>query len=114
MRPGAILLSACILGCLLPDRGRAIIIDTEQGSQESGNLVSQDDQKGAVRRRPGASEKVEEFERGEIKTIHQVDLKRLAELRKENPKAYREYAEELTEKRADPEARELALRLLVI
>jgi hypothetical protein len=46
--------------------------------------------------------------------IRTVDAKRLAELSPEKPSAYRDYAEELAEKKADPDARAAALRLYVI
>lgn len=43
-----------------------------------------------------------------------VSATRLAGLRPENPKGYQLYAEELAEKRIDPEARETAIRLYLI
>jgi hypothetical protein len=46
--------------------------------------------------------------------IRTVDAERLAGLSPENPAAYRDYAEELSEKKADPDARAAALRLYVI
>lgn len=46
--------------------------------------------------------------------IRTVDAERLAGLSPENPSAYRDYAEELAEKKADPDARAAALRLYVI
>lgn len=53
--------------------------------------------------------------RGEIELLLQpVNPSRLAQLTPDNPKAYREYAEELVTKTSDPEAVETAKRLFVI
>ncbi len=46
--------------------------------------------------------------------IYSVSPERLAALRPEQPHDYREYAEELAEKRLDPEARAMAIRLYQI
>ena len=46
--------------------------------------------------------------------VRTVDAERLAGLSPENPSAYRDYAEELAEKKADPDARAAALRLYLI
>lgn len=46
--------------------------------------------------------------------IETVSPKRLAELSPANPNGYRNYAEELAQKKIDPEARETALRLFLI
>ncbi len=46
--------------------------------------------------------------------LQPVSPSRLAQLSPENPKAYREYAEELVEKASDPEAVETAARLFMI
>jgi hypothetical protein len=46
--------------------------------------------------------------------IHTVDPARLASLDPDRPQDYREYADELAEKKLDPEARDAALRLYVI
>lgn len=55
------------------------------------------------------------FEKRQIEEfIRTVDAARLAELSPEKPAAYRDYAEELAEKKADPDARAAALRLYVI
>jgi hypothetical protein len=53
--------------------------------------------------------------RAEIDLIHYpVSRERLESLHPDRPKEYRDYAEELAEKRIDPEARETSLRLYVI
>lgn len=46
--------------------------------------------------------------------IETVDTDRLARLDPKHPEGYRDYAEELAEKRQDPEARETAMRLYLI
>jgi hypothetical protein len=46
--------------------------------------------------------------------IDAVDRDRLGQLRPEDPEAYRDYAEELSEKREDPDAHVTALRLYLI
>jgi len=53
--------------------------------------------------------------KSDIDLVHRpVDLKRLAELSPDQPKAYRDYADDLASKRIDPEAREMGLRLYAI
>ena len=65
--------------------------------------------------RPGAEPQRRRILRSAIDVLLQpVNPQRLAQLSPDNPAAYREYAEELVEKRADPEAVETALRLFVI
>ena len=46
--------------------------------------------------------------------IHTIDQARLSALDPDKPQDYREYADELAEKKLDPEARDTALRLYVI
>ncbi|TWT39656.1 hypothetical protein [Blastopirellula retiformator] len=46
--------------------------------------------------------------------LETVSPTRLAELRPDDPNGYRNYAEELAQKKVDPEARETALRLFLI
>jgi hypothetical protein len=43
-----------------------------------------------------------------------VGIDRLTELRPDQPKSYRDYADELSEKRDDPEARRVAIRLYLL
>ncbi|MEQ8784909.1 MAG: hypothetical protein RIC55_01360 [Pirellulaceae bacterium] len=49
-----------------------------------------------------------------VSLIETVDRERLAGLSHETPKQYRDYGEELSEKRQDPEARQTAIRLFLI
>ena len=46
--------------------------------------------------------------------LRPVDERRLAALHPDRPREYRDYAEELSEKRVDPEARETSLRLYLM
>jgi hypothetical protein len=79
-------------------------------------LVSQDAEKVVVReiRVDGASVE-REFLRSEIEDIIvTVSAERLTALDRGQPNAYRNFAEELVEKREDPDARETAIRLYLI
>jgi hypothetical protein len=60
--------------------------------------------------------KDEEYARDKIKILHELDVKRLAALSKDNPRAYCEYADELTrpDLKADLEAKDTARRLYLI
>ncbi len=54
------------------------------------------------------------FSKSDVDFILTVDRMRLGELNPAEPKDYRDYAEELSEKRQDPEARATAIRLYLI
>ncbi|MDP6443881.1 MAG: hypothetical protein QGG36_05565 [Pirellulaceae bacterium] len=55
------------------------------------------------------------FDRQQIDIfLNPVDKDRLATLRSDKPQAYQTFAEELAEKKADPDARELGIRLYLI
>jgi hypothetical protein len=93
----------------------SILIETGPKQRVGGYLLSEDAKQLKVRiKTPDGKDKVELFERAKIKIIHKVDLERLEKLSKDQPKAYRKYADELAEQEADPEAKELALRLFLI
>jgi hypothetical protein len=81
-----------------------------------GFLLSQDPQRvvvGIPRAAGGQQEKV--IPRSDIASmIETVDRERLASLSHEKPAEYRDYGEELSEKRQDPEARQTAIRLFLI
>jgi hypothetical protein len=92
----------------------AILIETA-GVRVGGYLVRSDDKKLTIRIDTKAGqETVKEYVRANIKIIHQVDVKRLEGLSKENPKGYYDYAEELARQEADPEAKYMARRLYLI
>jgi hypothetical protein len=81
-----------------------------------GHLVRQDEHSVVIREElAGGQSRETVIPRGEIdELIITVDLQRLAGLDPSQLAAYREYAEELAEKRRDPEARDAARRLSAI
>ena len=81
-----------------------------------GHLVRQDEQSVVIREElPGGQSRETIIPRGDIdELVITVDPQRLSALDPSQPAAYREYAEELAEKRRDPEARDAARRLYVI
>ncbi len=82
----------------------------------TGYLESSDDK--TIRLRIPASEGEDVhrvIDRSEIELLLQpVNPTRLEQLSPDNPKAYREYAEELVEKKSDPDAVDTAMRLFLI
>ncbi|PQO36680.1 hypothetical protein [Blastopirellula marina] len=82
----------------------------------AGYLESSDNQTIRLRIPASAGEDVHQtIDRSEIELLLQpVTADRLEQLSPDNPKAYREYAEELVEKKSDPDARETATRLFLI
>jgi hypothetical protein len=91
-----------------------ILIETKAG-KVGGFLVSDD---GTNLRigipTPDGQEKISDYPRADVKVLHQLDVKRLEGLSRANPKAYRDYADELARVEGDPEARYVALRLYLI
>jgi len=94
----------------------AVVIPKESGEPVFGYLVRNDANRVVLREQlPGGGTRDREFARSEIdELIETVDAARLQELRPEEPRGYLEYAEDLAEKRRDPEARDTALRLYLI
>lgn len=94
----------------------SILIETGPVKRRVGGYLVSDDGKKLVLRVPGdaGTSKVETFDRSKVKIIHQVDRRRLEALRRDDPSAYREYAEELAKQKADPEAVDLAMRLFLV
>jgi hypothetical protein len=90
----------------------------EKGNDQPirGFLVDQNEFSVTIREvLPGGATKERVLVRSNIEEIFlAVDYDRLASLRPENPQAYREYAEDLREKREDPDARATAIRLYLI
>lgn len=82
----------------------------------TGYLESSDNQTIRLRIPVSAGEDIHQtIDRSEIELLLQpVTASRLEQLSPDNPKAYREYAEELVEKKSDPDARETAMRLFLI
>ncbi len=115
MRSGGFVLGLTVFVLLAPTPARAILIETGKGVRVGGYFVRDDGKKLAIRvRTPDGKEKVNEYDRAKIKVIHQVDRARLQKLTQDDPKGYRDYAEELAGHKADPEARDVAMRLFLI
>lgn len=81
-----------------------------------GHLVREDERTVVIREElPGGGQRETHIPRADIEElIVTVDPQRLAALDPAQPRAYREYAEELAEKHRDPEARDAARRLYAI
>ena len=96
---------------------QAIVVYKKGSSQPlMGHLVRQDDRMVTMREElPDGKSRVTAIPRGEIdELIETVSAQRLAALDPAESREYRDYAEELAEKKADPEARDLAIRLYLI
>ncbi len=106
---------ACALAFAAPAQGAMVL---KRGSTQPilGHVVRQDEQSVVIREElPGGQSRETVIPRGEIEElIVTVDPQRLAALEPSQPAAYREYAEELAEKRRDPEAYGAARRLYAI
>ncbi len=114
MRRRYIVLSLVVSILGLPSAAPAILIESG-GVRIGGYFVRDDGKKLAIRvRTADGKEKVSEYDSGRVKILHQVDRKRLEKLSQDNPKAFRDYAEELAGKKEDPEARDVAMRLYLI
>lgn len=98
---------------LTPAPARAILIETGS-TQVGGYLISDDGKTLKLRVGPEGSEKNVDFEKAKIKIIHQFDRARLEKLNKDEPKGYADLAESLAAFKADPEARDVAMRLYLI
>ncbi len=88
-----------------------------KGSDEPvmGFLLREDERSVTVRQvLPDGSLRDTTFLRSEADIHFTVQKERLEKLASDNARAYRNYAEELAEKRRDPEARETAIRLFLI
>jgi hypothetical protein len=113
--PLALLLAAAVL-CTTAGPASAVVVELTDGTRVAGFLVREDEKTVVLRRRlPGGEEKREEIPRERIAEVHRaVRAERLEKLSKDRPEGYRDYAEELVERRDDPEARQTALRLFLI
>lgn len=111
-----ILLTACLwLTAVAPARAVLVLL---KGKEKPlvGFLVREDDMRVIVKRvLPDGSTRDEVVLRSDVLSVVQtVDRERLASLKHDEPQKYRDYAEELAEKRQDPEARYTAIRLYLI
>jgi hypothetical protein len=109
-----ILLSVFLLAVVVHPPLYAIIIETGAGKRVSGYVVREDKAKIVIRSKVAGKDRDDEYTLQNIRIIHRVSQERLAKLKKESPRDYRDYAEELAPKAEDPEARETALRLFLI
>ena len=93
-----------------------VVIRKGEKPEVLGILVSQDERRVIVRELlPDGKYRDQTIPRAEIEdVIITVSPERLAALSRDKPREYAGYAEELAEKRKDPEARETALRLYQI
>lgn len=93
-----------------------IVLLKGQSEPVRGYLVRQDDSAVVLRELQGDDQTVERtIPRSEIQdVIISVSAERLAALQRDKPDRYREYAEELAEKRKDPDAEATAIRLFLI
>lgn len=99
----------------------ADVVYLKDGSVLYGRVVSQNDEAVDFNQRVGSSDfQVVNYRPRTIRKTEIVSVvvnvreDRLAELSPENPKAYRELAEELATQQIDPEAHELAIRLFLL
>jgi hypothetical protein len=97
---------------------RAILIETNDGKKTTkvaGFFVKDDGKNLTIRiHTPDGPEVTYSRAKIKIEVLHQLDVKRLERLSRGNPKAYREYAEELARQKEDPEAQDTAMRLYLI
>lgn len=110
---------ACFLLALavLTSPATAVIIFPKGDAEPIvGRLLGQEGPKYTVRiALPGGEEITKEFFEAEVDSVLiTVSPERLASLSPHTPEAYRDYAEELAEKRKDPDARDAAIRLYLI
>jgi hypothetical protein len=93
-----------------------ILIETGPNKRRVGGYVEREDANKIVLRIPTDSgkPKIETFERSKIKILHRVDRDLLEKLTRDQPNAYLDYAEELAERKDDPEAFDTAMRLYLI
>lgn len=117
VRPFVLLALASLLSSVtLASSAWAVVVFPKNGEPVMGFLVHEDEVSIKVEQvLPNGTRQLREFLRSEIDNLYiTVSTRRLESLTVTEPKAYRDYAEELREKRQDPEARAAAIRLYVI
>lgn len=95
----------------------AVFIVLNSGEEIVGFLVDQNDQRVTVQEvTPTGKGRTRHILRGDINFLKlAAEPERLESLRRDEPKSYRNYAEEVAAKaKKDPEAREIAIRLYLI
>jgi len=117
MRKRSLGILACLLaGWMTASSRAAIVLPKGDGPPIAGFLVHDDSTKIVLRERlADGTFQDREIMRSQIdEVILTVSAERLQSLRPDDPSGYRDYAEELAEKRKDPEARATAVRLYLI
>lgn len=108
-------LLAASLSLLLVGEAFGVVIVTEAGKRIAGYLVSMTSDEVVVRiHLQGGSVRTERYPRKSVTVLESFKPARLEALKPSDPRSYRDYAEELIAKKEDPEARDLALRLLIL
>lgn len=108
-------LLAVFLMSLATQTASAVILITETGKRIPGYLVSMSATEVVIRVPvQGGEPRIERYPKKSVSVLESFKTDRLEALQPSNPGAYRDYAEELVARKDDPEARDLALRLLVI
>ncbi|HUT94300.1 MAG TPA: hypothetical protein VMY37_32875 [Thermoguttaceae bacterium] len=117
MRKRSLGILACLLaGWMTASSRAAIVLPKGDGPPIAGFVVHEDSAKIVLREQlADGTFKDREIMRSQIDAvIVTVSAERLESLRPDDPSGYRDYAEELAEKRKDPEARATAVRLYLI
>lgn len=111
------ILVCAVLSLVAVNSADAVVVYVRGVEQPIGGYVIREDAETLVIREILANGKASErtLRKSELAdVIVTVRRERLEQLRPDRPQEYRDYAEELAEKRRDPEARDTALRLFVI
>ncbi|MFW6169667.1 MAG: DnaJ-like cysteine-rich domain-containing protein [Planctomycetota bacterium] len=107
-----------VVGCLATQPAWAVLVFLKGEDQPIRGYLVREDEDEIVISQPqadGTTTRQEIISRSDIDdVIRTVSADRLESLRPSEPDAYREYAEELAEKKKDPDARIMSLRLFLI
>jgi hypothetical protein len=109
-------LGALVVSLLASDARAVVVFKRGSAQPITGYLVRETDRE-VVLRQPREKDRSEDvlIPKADVEDlIRTVEPERLAALDPAQPQDYREYADELAEKKLDPEARDAALRLYVI
>jgi hypothetical protein len=115
-RPLPHLLAVALLLAFVQPASAVVVYKLGEMQPIAGYFVRESDREVVLRqpREGGGSAEITVLKSEIEELIHTVDQARLATLDPARPQDYREYADELAEKKIDPEARDTALRLYVI
>ncbi len=111
-----VLLTCCLIAMAPSPCSAVIVLPAGGGKPIKGRLVRMSPEVIVLRvRRPDGSWHERTIDRSGVEDVLvTVSKDRLASLGADRPKDYRDYAEELAEKREDPDARAAAIRLYLI